>query len=82
MSQLLFFLTPIFYRVENLPVEWQWVARANPMTPVVEGARNVLVLGTLPDWQALGLTLAFGLLVMQFGYAWFVKSKRGFSDVL
>jgi lipopolysaccharide transport system permease protein len=52
------------------------------MTPVVEGARNVLVLGTLPDWQALGLTLAFGLLVMQFGYAWFVKSKRGFSDVL
>jgi len=82
VSQLLFFLTPIFYRVESLPVEWQWVARVNPMTPVVEGARNVLVLGKGPDWQALGLTLALGLLVMQFGYAWFVKSKRGFSDVL
>jgi lipopolysaccharide transport system permease protein len=82
VSQFLFFLTPIFYRVENLPEGLRFVARLNPLTPVVEGARGVLITGSTPDWPALAAVLVIGLGVMQLGYAWFMKSKRGFADVL
>ncbi|MCE7974087.1 MAG: ABC transporter permease [Leptolyngbya sp. PLA1] len=82
VSQLLFFLTPIFYRIENLPERLKPVAMLNPLAHIVEGARRVLVLGQQPDWAALGLVTLLGLLTMQLGYAWFMKSKRGFADVL
>lgn len=82
VSQLLFFLTPIFYRIENLPESLRPIAVLNPLAHIVEGARRVLVLGQQPDWAALGLVSLVGLLTMQLGYAWFMKSKRGFADVL
>ncbi|MCC6950978.1 MAG: ABC transporter permease [Phycisphaerales bacterium] len=82
VSQLLFFLTPIFYRIENLPEKLRPIAELNPLAHIVEGARRVLVLGEQPDWAALGLVTLAGLLSMQLGYAWFMKSKRGFADVL
>jgi lipopolysaccharide transport system permease protein len=82
VSQLLFFLTPIFYRIENLPERLKPIAVLNPLAHIVEGARRVLVLGQQPDWAALGLVTIVGLLTMQLGYAWFMKSKRGFADVL
>jgi len=81
VSQLLFFMTPVFYRIENLPEEWRGVAHANPLAPVVEGVRAVLTGGS-PDFAALGVVLLIGLCVVQLGYAWFMKSKRGFADVL
>lgn len=82
VSQLLFFLTPIFYTIDNLPEGVRWVARSNPLAAVVEGARRVMILGEQPDWTALGIVFLLGLGAMQAGYAWFVKSKRGFADVL
>ena len=81
VSQLLFFMTPIFYRAEDLK-DWAWLARINPLAVVVESARSVVLYGRLPDWPALGAVMVLGLVVMQLGYAWFVKSKRGFADVL
>lgn len=82
VSQLLFFLTPIFYSIESLPPAWRPLANANPLAHVVEGARRVMVYGTQPDWPALAAALAVGLLAMQLGYAFFIKCKRGFADVL
>ena len=82
VSQLLFFLTPIFYRIENLPEGLRPIAVLNPLAHIVEGARRVLVLGQQPDWAAVGMVTLVGLLTMQLGYAWFMKSKRGFADVL
>jgi len=81
VSQLLFFMTPIFYRAEDLK-DWAWLARINPLAVVVESARDVVLYGRMPDWRALGAVMVLGLIVMQLGYAWFVKSKRGFADVL
>jgi len=82
ISQLLLFLTPIFYRVDNLPENLRWVGAVNPLAPVVESARRVMIFGRQPEWEALGVSLIIGLGAMQLGYAWFVKSKRGFADVL
>lgn len=81
VGQLLFFMTPIFYRPEDLK-EWAWLSRLNPLATVVDSSRRVVLYGQQPDWQALAGVLIVGLVVMQLGYAWFIKSKRGFADVL
>ncbi|MFA6044331.1 MAG: ABC transporter permease, partial [Phycisphaerales bacterium] len=82
VSQFLLFLTPIFFTLENVPEPWRSIAGLNPLAPVVSGAANVVVDGVVPPWQGLVAAGVFGLLTMQLGYAWFMKSKRGFADVL
>jgi homopolymeric O-antigen transport system permease protein len=82
VQQLLFFLTPIFYRVENLPAEYRPIAQLNPLTVIVDSGRRTLMRGELPDWIPFLWCTVLSLLVMQLGYAWFMKSKRGFADVL
>jgi lipopolysaccharide transport system permease protein len=34
------------------------------------------------EWLWLGIVTALSLIVMQLGYAWFMKTKRGFADVI
>jgi lipopolysaccharide transport system permease protein len=82
MVQALTFLTPVFYPVEALPEGLRPLMRLNPLTHVVENLRRVVLWGLLPEWRALALwTLVSGALMMA-GYAWFMKTKRAFADVL
>jgi lipopolysaccharide transport system permease protein len=81
VAQLLLFLTPIFYRIEDMK-EWKWLADINPLAVVIHSARECTIYGRVPDWADLAGVLVIGLLTMQLGYAWFMKSKRGFADVL
>jgi lipopolysaccharide transport system permease protein len=82
LSTLLIFVTPVFFGVEQYPEQWRWVAEVNPLTPVIDGARRVLVLGEMPDFPGLGVVMLAGLVAAQLGYGWFMKSRRGFADVL
>ncbi len=82
VGQVLFYLTPVLYGVSHLPEQLRWMARINPLTPVVEGVRRVVLFGTMPDWTGLAASALVGLAAMHAGYAFFMKSKRGFADVL
>jgi lipopolysaccharide transport system permease protein len=82
VGQMLIFLSPVFFSLEQLPSPWREVASWNPLSPILDGARKVVVRGEMPDWAGLGAVTLLGLVVMQLGYAWFMKSKRGFADVL
>ena len=81
VGQVLFFLTPVLYKREQLG-DFAWLADLNPLTSIIEGARRTLLEGHAPAWVPLGLSALGGLIVMQLGYAFFMKSKRGFADVL
>jgi lipopolysaccharide transport system permease protein len=50
---MLFYLTPVFYGVRNVPERLHWVLDVNPMAAQVEATRAVLLEGTLPAWQDL-----------------------------
>jgi lipopolysaccharide transport system permease protein len=80
--QALFFLTPIFYAVENIPEPYRMIIGLNPLTPVVENFRRVVLWGSLPDWGGLALLILGCGAVMLLGYAWFMKTKKAFADVL
>ncbi len=82
IAQVGFFLTPIIWPIEQFPKEWVWVVHLNPLTSVVEGVRSVALKGIQPNWFALAGSALFGLIFCQIGYAFFMKTKRGFADVL
>jgi lipopolysaccharide transport system permease protein len=85
VSQFLFFLTPIFWRREQflatLP-DLAWLMDYNPIALTIECVRRCMITGLPLDWWDWAKALVFGLIIMQLGYAWFMKSKRGFADVL
>ena len=80
--QILFFATPIFYPISAVPERLRWILEINPLTVFIEQARNVFLYGKWPDWQFLGLATLVSFAVLQFGYFFFIRTKRGFADVL
>lgn len=87
VMQMLMFMSPIFYSLEQLekggaPRSFRIVLQLNPLTTLVQGARDTLLWGRPPRWLPLLLVLAASAVTMQLGYAWFMKTRRGFADVL
>jgi lipopolysaccharide transport system permease protein len=82
LLQVLFFVTPIFYPIEIIPEQLQPVVLLNPLTPIVENFRRVILWGTPPNWSELGLWILATGVIMLLGYAWFMKTKKAFADVI
>lgn len=82
LLQMLFYMTPIFYSLDLLPGKWQNVLRLNPLVPVVDSVRDVVVFGKFPAWGAWGISCLTAVIVLQLGLFWFRRTQRGFSDVL
>ena len=80
--QVLFFMTPIFYPIQAIPEELRWPLQINPLTILIEESRHVCIYGALPNWNFLGFAFLVSLIVLQLGFAWFNKTKKGFADVL
>jgi lipopolysaccharide transport system permease protein len=78
----LMFLSPIFYPVTALPAEYQTLLHLNPLTPVIEQTRQVLVWGRLPYFGFWAAALVAGATIAGLGFAWFQKTRKGFADVL
>jgi len=79
---VLFFITPIFFRLDRLPAEYQHALSYNPLAHVIQGVRSALLDHAEPDWAWFGWALAGSLALAVVGYAFFMKSKRAFADVL
>ena len=82
LTTVLTFLSPVFYPVTAVPLRFRPFIMANPLTFIIEQAREVLIWGHLPDWYGLGLYSIIAALFACAGYAWFQKTRKGFSDVL
>lgn len=82
LVQVLFFLTPIVYPLSAVPQPYRELLAINPLTPMVEMMRGAAMWGQVPDWRWFTLSLVISLLVFQVGYAFFMKSKRAFADVM
>ena len=78
----LLFLSSAIIPVSILPPELQIVFHLNPLTFFIDEARLVLLNGSQPHWQMLGVALVGGFLVSWLGHVWFSTTQRGFADVL
>jgi lipopolysaccharide transport system permease protein len=82
ITTVLMFLSPVFYPVTAVPERFRPFIMANPLTFIIEQARDVLIWGHVPNWIGLaGYTLAAAIIAW-IGYAWFQKTRKGFADVL
>ncbi len=78
-----FFLTPIFYRMEDLaPDYYRIMYIANPMASIISAYRDVLYHGGWPGVDFVGRTLVTSLIVLGIGYAFFVRTSRRFAEEL
>ncbi len=78
----LMFLSPIFYPLSALPERIHPYIYLNPLTFIIEQLREVVIWGHLPDWSGLSIYSLISLLIAWLGYVFFIKTRRGFADVL
>jgi len=76
------FLSPIFYPASAFPDAYRIFFYLNPLTFIIEQARQVLLWGEIPDWGGLGIYFSVSAAVAWMGFAWFQKTRKGFADVL
>ncbi|AYA89410.1 MULTISPECIES: ABC transporter permease [Stenotrophomonas] len=82
LATAMLFLSSAIVPVETLPSKYQFVFMLNPLTFIINEARDVAFWGRQPDWIGLA-TYTVGATIFAFmGYAVFQKTRRGFADVL
>jgi len=80
--QVLFFMTPIFYPVNSVPQPYRTILSLNPLTGIIDNARNVLVFGKPIQWEWWIISTLIGAGFSFLSLLWFKKSKHAFADVL
>lgn len=81
LVQMLMFLSPVFYPVSAAPELLRPLYLYNPLGAVI-GAGHSLIIGESVQWTPWGLSLIVGGLVAVLGYAFFMRSREEFADVL
>lgn len=79
---ILMFASAIFFPIAAIPQAWRWAVTFNPAAVLISMARNALVFGEWPHWGMYMLQLLISFLVATIGYAFFMKVKPAFADVL
>lgn len=82
IASALLFLSPIFFPSSALSEQVRLLIMLNPLSFPIEQAREVLMWGRLPDWGRLALYAIGSLILMQGGYWWFQRTRRGMADVM
>jgi len=82
LTSVLMFLSPIFYPTTALPPAYRTLLYLNPLTLIVECARDFLFWGRVPNIGLLGMYWLLALVFAWMGFAWFQKTRKGFADVI
>jgi lipopolysaccharide transport system permease protein len=82
VMQMLMFLTPIFYPLSALPQAWRPLLRLNPLAPVIEETRAILLEGrSVSLYYIIAGSLAM-LIFCEICFRVFLRSKGAFADVI
>lgn len=73
------FATSVIYPI-HLDGSWAWLLALNPMTPVIDAYRSVLLLGEFPNAAGFGYAAAIGLALTVVGFRWFHESEYLFAE--
>ena len=79
---LLFYLTPVFYAVSNVPAQYRELYQLNPVARLLEAGRDVLLEGHLPSLRPLLLLAALTLGLLYLSYSLFARSSARFAEEL
>jgi ABC-type polysaccharide/polyol phosphate export permease len=80
--QLGLFATPILYGMNRIPESLRLIYSCiNPLAPVIDGYRRVVIYGQDPAWDLLLPAAAMSFAVLVWGFKLFKRLETGFSDI-
>ena len=80
--QLLFYATPIIYSQDNIPSEYQWILKINPMTYIINAYRDIFYYQKAFEILPLIILLFIGIVTSYVGYKIFYKLQKCFAEQL
>jgi ABC-2 type transport system permease protein/lipopolysaccharide transport system permease protein len=82
LLQIGLFATPVAYGMRVVPKDLRWLySLVNPLAPVIEGYRRVLLEGKTPQWGYLALGGITAWILLIGGYKMFKRLETGIADV-
>jgi lipopolysaccharide transport system permease protein len=79
---LLFYITPVFYKPQQVNPRYALLFKLNPMASLVKAYRDVLFYAQPPEFSVLLLTCAITLLITALGYWFYNRQISNVIDVL
>jgi ABC-type polysaccharide/polyol phosphate export permease len=74
--------TPIAYGLDVIPAGARaWYSAANPIAPVIDGFRRILLAGEYPRWNLVGPAALSAAVLLVVAYALFKRLEVGFADI-
>ena len=81
-TMALLFLSPIFYPASSIPERYQEIYFLNPFARILQMSNQSFFDGVWPTSGELAIVFLIGWAAAWIGYAWFMRLKSGFADVL
>ncbi len=82
LTQLLWFISAIFFPISAVPVQWRIIFSINPVAALVDQARSFSLQAGALDYRLIAIHALVSLLFCAFGFHFFRALKDGFADVL
>jgi lipopolysaccharide transport system permease protein len=79
---IILYASAIFYPISRVPPNLLPIVLYNPLATVIDQTRNAVLWGVPPAWGRYGMVLLTSFVVMIIGYAFFMRTKSAFADVL
>jgi ABC-2 type transport system permease protein/lipopolysaccharide transport system permease protein len=72
----------VAYPLSKIPASWRGLYCAlNPLAPVIDGYRRVVLFGQAPQWSYVGLGAASSAVLLLVSYHFFKRLEVGIADV-
>lgn len=76
------YLTPVVYPVSYVPEQLLPVYNLNPMAPIIEAYRSLLLYGDMTLRPSFAYSVVFAVAIFIIGYKYFKARSRYFADVV
>jgi ABC-type polysaccharide/polyol phosphate export permease len=79
---MLFYLTPIFYRIQDIPEQYRKVILSSPIAAMITSYHDILFFNTAPNPLSVAYVFIFGVLLFVAGHAFFNRYSESFGEYL
>ena len=82
LTTVLMYASAVFYRIEQVPAQYQIYIRYNPIAYFCQQSRDLAIRGFPVQWSWYAGVLATGIVFAVIGYGVFMRAKPAFADVV
>ncbi len=82
LLQLLFYAVPIVYSQEDLPMQYQWILKYNPLTYIINAYRDIFYYQTSIEIVPILILILASIILLIIAYMVFNRLQKGFAEQL